>query len=92
MFMTFESHELAGMGFHPDGQQLQDGSNVFDEQVHAVGAGASEGYPYYIETSDGRVFSGVLEQNGNLPRISTAIDADYRVYWGDEALEKIAGD
>ena len=93
MFMTFESHELAGMGFHSDGAgQLQGRSNVFDEQVRAVGAGASEGYPYYIETSDGQVLTGNLDANGQLPRVFTSSDTDYHVYWGDEALEKMAGD
>jgi len=92
MFMTFESHELAGMGLHSDGRQLQGSSNVFDEQVRAVGAGASEGYPYYIETPDGHVLSGNLAEGGHLPRVFTPSDADYHVYWGDEALEKMAGD
>jgi hypothetical protein len=64
---------------------------VYDEQVRAVGGGALEGYPYFIETSDGRVFSGRLGDNGQLPRIHTNSADDYGVYWGDEALARMDG-
>jgi hypothetical protein len=64
---------------------------LFDERVKGVGPGASEGYPYFVETTDGRTFSGCLDANGHLPRIYT-VDADeYHVYWGDEALAKLDG-
>ena len=47
------------------------------------------GYPYYIETADGRVHSGVLDANGELPRVHTGDGSgDYTVYWGDEAIAK----
>jgi hypothetical protein len=62
---------------------------AFDEQVRAMGRGASDGYPYYIETADGRIYSGRLGDDGLLPRIGTGASADeYSVYWGDEALAK----
>ncbi|WP_122169542.1 PAAR domain-containing protein [Burkholderia stabilis] len=47
------------------------------------------GYPYYIETADGRTYSGRVSDSGLLPRIDTSATAgDYVVYWGDSATEK----
>ncbi len=66
--------------------------DTFDEQVRAVGKGATDGYAYYIETADGRVYSGRLVDGGRLPRIETGANADeYSVYWGDEALARQNG-
>ncbi|MXN77970.1 PAAR domain-containing protein [Burkholderia sp. 4701] len=66
---------------------------AFDEQVEAKSSGSAaqgpEGYPYYIETADGRIHSGVLDASGELPRIHTGDGpGDYTVYWGDEAIAK----
>ena len=66
---------------------------AFDEQVEAKTSGSiahgPEGYPYYIETADGRVHSGVLDASGALPRVHTGDGSgDYTVYWGDEAIAK----
>jgi hypothetical protein len=63
----------------------------FDEQLRAAGSGASEGYPYHIETTDGRSYSGRVGGDGCLPRICTGPREDYHVYWGDEALAKQNG-
>lgn len=78
------------------GQALADGvgsavAGDFDEQVRAVGHGASEGYPYLIETAGGRAFFGRLASGGQLPRIFTDSAEDYSVYWGDEALARHDG-
>ncbi|MEX3900000.1 PAAR domain-containing protein [Paraburkholderia sp. BR10954] len=66
---------------------------VYDEQVFASAMGALlPGYPYCIETTDGRVESGRLDASGRLPRIpSGASAAEYTVYWGDEALARQLG-
>ncbi|WP_334041971.1 PAAR domain-containing protein [Burkholderia ambifaria] len=66
---------------------------AFDEQVEARASGdAIEGpeeYPYYIETADGRVHSGVTDTSGELMRIHTGDESgEYTVYWGDEAIAK----
>ncbi len=68
-------------------------ATTFDERVRAAAQRASlEGYPYYIETGDGRIYSGCLAADGKLPRIDTGASADdYTVYWGDEALAKQDG-
>jgi hypothetical protein len=63
----------------------------YDEQVRIVGRSAFEGYPYLVETSDGRTVSGRLANDGKLPRIYTDTAGDYSVYWGDEALAKQDG-
>ncbi|MCA8490073.1 PAAR domain-containing protein [Burkholderia arboris] len=67
-------------------------AGAYDESVHAIGSGASTGYPYVIETSDGRIHSGHLDDRGYLPRIHTADEDEYVVYWGDEALARLSGD
>lgn len=58
----------------------------FDEQaqlpVH------TEGLPYRIETSDGRVMKGSVGADGKLPRVGTLSVDEYSVYWGDEALAR----
>lgn len=54
-----------------------------------VTADGPEGYPYYVETTDGRVFQGKLDASGMLPRIHTGHNPDdYTVYWGDDAIAK----
>lgn len=63
------------------------GERVYDEQVRAVASGAAlEGYPYLIETADGQIASGRLDNSRRLPRVYTDTSEDYTVRWGDEAL------
>jgi hypothetical protein len=66
-------------------------SASFDEMPHAkvAGQGLAE-HPYYVETEDGRTFSGLTDSEGKIPRISTASESQYKVYWGDDALAKQA--
>jgi len=65
---------------------------AYDERVKAT-EHATEGMPYYIETSDGRVQYGRLDTSGQLPRIYTGDNPDeYTVYWGDDALGKQYGE
>ncbi|MCA8257334.1 PAAR domain-containing protein [Burkholderia sp. AU31624] len=66
---------------------------AFDEQVEMTVNGdvvaEPTGYPYYIETADGRVQSGELDASRILPRIHTGdASGEYTVYWGDEAIAK----
>jgi len=62
-----------------------------DEQTYLVSPHL-EGVPYYIETSDGRTFSGSAPADGALPRVVTQGEEEYTVFWGDEALAKQAGE
>lgn len=79
-------HESAGSGVAPSGAP-----SIYDEQVRCAGHGATNGYPYFIETEDGRTFPGRLENGVRLPRIQTDVASDYSVLWGDEALARHEG-
>lgn len=68
--------------------QTQEGR--YDEQTK-LNAPPIDGLPYYIETTDGRTFSGRTAADGLLPRIDTYGKDEYKVYWGDEALTKMDG-
>ena len=59
----------------------------YDERPQLV-APPIDGVPYYIETLDGRMFSGRTGADGLLPRIDTLGEDEYTLYWGDEALTK----
>jgi uncharacterized protein (DUF2345 family) len=60
----------------------------YDEQVK-LEHDSIAGLPYYIEASNGRVFSGRVDESGKLPRIYTQHEEEYDVYWGDEALAQM---
>jgi hypothetical protein len=74
------------------GGQLRNRAHDHDEQIRAIGTGSSPGYPYFIETADGRTESGRLDSQAFLSRISTIAAEDYTIYWGDEALDKRLGE
>jgi hypothetical protein len=60
----------------------------YDERVQAGRTTPFEGYPYFIEMTDGRVFSGRVDSARLLPRVHTEGSESYSIYWGDEALAK----
>lgn len=63
----------------------------FDEQTQLVvsnGTAVLVGLPWFIKASDGRTFSGRLDENGELPRIFTDSEQEYEAFWGEEALER----
>jgi hypothetical protein len=63
----------------------------YDEQVEAKRGERFDEYPYFIETADGRVFSGRLDASRRLPRVHTAVSDNYTVFWGDDALVRQEG-
>ena len=65
--------------------------SAYDEQIEAKQGRLFEGYPYFIETEDGRVVSGRLDSGCLLPRVYTEASGKYKVFWGDEALAKQQG-
>lgn len=67
--------------------KLEAHKHPYDEQAQLDNT-SIEGVPYHIETTDGRVFSGRVGANGQLPRIDTPGEDEYIVLWGDEALAK----
>ncbi|WP_109482905.1 PAAR domain-containing protein [Paraburkholderia sp. C35] len=64
---------------------------AFDEQIRATGNATFHDYPYFIETTDGRSFSGRVSQGDHLPRVFTETTDDYQIYWGDDALAREHG-
>jgi uncharacterized Zn-binding protein involved in type VI secretion len=61
------------------------GEQRYDEQTQ-LQAPQVAGMPYFVQTRDGRTFSGRVGEDGLLPRIETCGVDDYTVLWGDEAL------
>lgn len=64
---------------------------VYDEQIEAKQGRVLEGYPYFIETEDGRVLRGQVDSRRLIPRVYTETSGKYTVFWGDEALAKQQG-
>ena len=62
----------------------------FDEQVRLEHE-KIEGLPYFIQLADGAVFSGRVGPERILPKIFTAGQDEYQIFWGDEALAKMGG-
>jgi uncharacterized Zn-binding protein involved in type VI secretion len=56
---------------------------IYDEQAHLV---ASAGTAWFIKTNEGKTLSGMLGEDGLLPRLDTLQEGEYEVYWGDEAI------
>lgn len=56
---------------------------LFDEQAQLVSAA---GMPWFIKARDGRTLSGVVGDDGLLPRLDSMREDEFDVFWGDEAL------
>jgi uncharacterized Zn-binding protein involved in type VI secretion len=65
-----------------------DDPDEYDEQAR-LDMATVEGMPYFIETNDGRTFSGQIGPDGLPPRIETYGPDEYRIWWGDDALVKM---
>lgn len=65
------------------------GSPIFDERA-SLASDAIDGIPYCIETKDGQRMTGRATADGLLSRIYTSVEEEYEVFWGDEALARIA--
>ncbi|GAB7522252.1 PAAR domain-containing protein [Paraburkholderia sp. 2C] len=60
---------------------------AYDEQVAARARHAAlPGYPYVIETADGKCIRGRIDGTGHLPRVHTDSDVTYSIHWGEDAL------
>lgn len=63
---------------------------VHDEQVRLmVEATSAQGVPFFIETHDGRVFSGYTDSQGTMPRIDMEEAGTYQVLLYDEAMARM---
>lgn len=61
----------------------------WDEQVKLVvsnGTAVMVGLPWFVRTSDGRTYSGRLDEAGQFPRIESLDESDYEIHWGDDAI------
>ena len=83
-----EKHFLNADGYWAPVKDPEPHEDPYDERPKLV-APPIEGVPYYVETMDGRTFSGRTGADGLLPRIDTYGEDEYAVYWGDEALAKM---
>ena len=83
-----EKHYLNADGDWAPIQEPEPHDAPYDEQPKLV-APPIEGLPWYVQTMDGRTFSGRTGHDGRLPRIDTYGEDEYVVYWGDDALIKI---
>jgi len=68
-----------------------DDEGAYDELAQ-LDMGISEGMPYFVETTDGRTFSGRISADGLLPRIDTYGEDEYTVYWGEDAIARTTGE
>lgn len=75
-------------GTHAKAADHVTGQDLYDEQPQ-LPVRVADGVPYLIITPDGQKLSGKVDASGKLPRISTDGEADYAVYWGDEALARM---
>jgi uncharacterized Zn-binding protein involved in type VI secretion len=55
----------------------------YDEQAQLVSAA---GMHWFIQARDGRTLSGVVGEDGLLPRLDSYSEDEFEVFWGDEAL------
>ena len=85
-----EKHLLTADGEWAPVKSPEPSRDTYDERAQLVSP-PIHGVPYYVETLDGRTFSGRTETDGLLPRIDTGGEDEYVVYWGDEALARMGG-
>jgi uncharacterized Zn-binding protein involved in type VI secretion len=85
-----EKHFLNADGAWAGVKPLEPDEAPYDEQTRLI-AVTIEDVPYFIQTMDGRTFSGKVGADGMLPRIDTYGEDEYTVYWGDDALVKMDG-
>lgn len=96
--MRFTAQAASGLGRSPESAtwgsvESANQSEQLDEMVVAQNQDkAVAGYPYFIETTDGRSLFGYTDESGHLPRVATPVGNSYIVYWGDEALAMHIGD
>ena len=72
-------------------QAVEASLNPFDEQPQLPRL-VSNGVPYLIITPEGKRISGSTDISGKLPRVVTEGEAEYEVFWGDEALARMESD
>lgn len=83
---------LIGDSYSPPTNDATISVHHYDEQVQFQTAKSSHmaGLSYFIECNDGSSQSGIIGDDGLLPRILThSQQGEFTVHWGDDAMEKL---
>jgi Uncharacterized conserved protein len=82
---------LIGDTYSPQADVAANQTSHYDEQIQFQTADPKHmaGLAYYIECNDGSTHSGVIGDDGLLPRIPTHQQGEFTVHWGDDAMEKL---
>ncbi|WP_152608011.1 PAAR domain-containing protein [Burkholderia sp. A9] len=90
-FHSFESHNLAEMGYGPSGQSLtEEYRGNCDERVRVLDGNNQPvcSSPYHIRTSAGAVYKGLTDSQGYCPRVYTKDVSKLDIAVGLQALER----
>lgn len=72
-------------------QQVAHSHITYDELTKVIDSATGNvisDLPYFIECSDGSIYSGRTNIKGETERVTTSQEESLQVYWGDEALAK----
>jgi uncharacterized Zn-binding protein involved in type VI secretion len=72
MFESFESHQLASMGYTDTGDPIEHASKAYDQHFRIINSDGEpvEGLPYLLKSSDGTTVQGVTLANGKTELLS----------------------
>lgn len=90
-FHTFESHNLADMGYAASGASMtQHYRGSYDERVRVLNESGQPmpSIPYHIKTATGAVFKGLTDVSGCCPRVYTDDVAKLDIAIGMKALDR----
>lgn len=90
-FHSFESHNLAEMGYGSPVQSLtEEYRGNYDERVRVLDANSQpvRSSPYHIRTSTGAVYKGLTDAQGYCPRVYTKDVSKLDIAVGLQALER----
>lgn len=93
MSQSFETHELASMGYASDGNPPPANAlKNFDERIRVVDEKGSPlcGVPYHVKVPAGATYRGLTDSEGFCPRVFTDEEQHLQVAIGIRALQRWA--
>lgn len=90
-FHSFESHNLAAMGYGPSGESLtEEYRGNYDERVRVLDGNNQPvcSTPYHIRTASGATYKGLTDSHGYCPRVYTNDASRLDIAVGLQALER----
>lgn len=90
-FHSFESHELAQMGYGPTGKSMtEQHRGKYDERVRVLDAQSRPvcSTPYHIRSAYGAIHKGLTDSQGYCPRVYTNDVSALDIAVGMRALER----